>query len=131
VANNPILRTDPTGLIHQAWNDAPFDGRLHNDKAGGLEVLCTKGRNIQQDIGWLQHSIFVRFMEIAREGDNADAGHIERLFWEAVTLANCKEMCKDQPKPQPKPVPDNVNDQNWWQYLQNFIKQNPYIPWVG
>jgi RHS repeat-associated protein len=126
VSNKPVLRIDPTGLIHQAP-----DGRLHDDAAGGLEVLCTKGRNIQQDIGWLQQSIFVRFMEIVEEGDNADLGHINRLVWEAITLANCKEMCKDQPKPQPEPVPDNVNEQNWWQHILNFVKQNPFLPIIG
>jgi RHS repeat-associated protein len=46
VSNNSVLRIDPSGLIHQEP-----DGRLHDDKAGGLEVLCTKGRNIQQDSG--------------------------------------------------------------------------------
>src|SRR5271156_4793980 len=89
VSNNPVLRIDPSGLIHQAP-----DGRLHDDSAGGLEVLCTKGRNIQQDIGMLQQSIFVRFTEIVREGDNADLGHINRLVWEAITLAECQEKCK-------------------------------------
>ena len=29
VENNPILLTDPTGLIHPAWNEPPYDGRLH------------------------------------------------------------------------------------------------------
>jgi RHS repeat-associated protein len=122
VSNNPVLRIDPRGLIHQAP-----DGRLQDDKAGGLEVLCTKGRNIQQDIGMLQQSIFVRFMEIVREGDNAGLGHINRLVWEAITLAECQEKCKDQPKPQPEPVPDGVNDQNWWQHILNFAKQNPFV----
>lgn len=122
VSNNSVLRIDPSGLIHQEP-----DGRLHDDPGEGLEVLCTKGRNIQQDIGMLQQSIFVRFMEIVREGDNADLGHINRLVWEAITLAECQEKCKDQPKPQPKSVPDNVNEQNWWQHMMNFVKQNPFV----
>jgi RHS repeat-associated protein len=122
VSNNSVLRIDPSGLIHQEP-----DGRLHDDAAGGLEVLCTKGRNIQQDIGMLHQSIFVRFMEIVREGNNADLGHINRLVWEAITLAECQEKCKDQPKPQPEPAPDNVNENNWWQHMMNFVKQNPFV----
>jgi RHS repeat-associated protein len=39
VRNSPVSRIDPSGLIHQAWKDSPFDGRLHDDAAGGLEVL--------------------------------------------------------------------------------------------
>jgi RHS repeat-associated protein len=76
VRNDSILRIDPRGLIHQAP-----DGRLHDDPAGGLEVLCTKGRNIQQDIGMPQQSIFVRFIEIVREGDNADLGRPLKCFF--------------------------------------------------
>jgi hypothetical protein len=51
-------------LIHQAWGEPPFDSRLHDDAAGGLEVMCMKGRNMQQDIEWLEHSLFVRYAEL-------------------------------------------------------------------
>jgi RHS repeat-associated protein len=33
VSNNPVVRIDPSGLIHQAWNEKPYDGRLHDDPA--------------------------------------------------------------------------------------------------
>ncbi|HLZ49197.1 MAG TPA: RHS repeat-associated core domain-containing protein [Candidatus Acidoferrum sp.] len=82
VWNDPILRIDPRGLIHQAP-----DGRLHDDPAGGLEVLCTKGRNIQQDIDMLQQSIFVRFMEIVREVDDADLGRPLKCFFGRTIFA--------------------------------------------
>lgn len=35
VRNDPLRLIDPTGRIHQG-----ADGKLHNDSAGGLEVLC-------------------------------------------------------------------------------------------
>jgi RHS repeat-associated protein len=121
VSNNSVLRIDPSGLIHQAP-----DGRLHDDKAGGLEVLCTEGRNIQQDIRMLQESIVVRFVEIVREGQNADLGHIRRLVLEAITLKLCKDSCGEE-KPNPEPVPDHVNEDNWWQHFRQFINQNPWV----
>ena len=131
VLNNPVLRTDPRGLIHQAWNEPPYDGRLHDDPGAGLEVLCTKGRNIRQDVWWLQWSIAVRFVEVAREGENADLGHTGRIVNEAITLVRCTDTCENEPKPQPEPVPDNVNEQNWWQQLVKFIEQNPFLPPLG
>jgi RHS repeat-associated protein len=127
VSNNPVLRIDPSGLIHQAYNEPPYDGRLHDDAAGGLEVLCTKGRNIQRDIWWLQYSIAVRFVEIVREGKNADLGHIGRLVNEAITLKRCQDSCENEKKPEPEPVPDNVNEENWWEHFLRFIKENPWV----
>jgi RHS repeat-associated protein len=131
VSNNPVVRIDPSGLIHQAWNEKPYDGRLHDDPGSGLEVLCTKGRYKQQDIWWLQQSIAVRFVEIVREGENADLGHIGRLVNEAITLKRCQDTCENEKKPEPEPAPDNVNEQNWWQQFQQFIKQNPFLPIIG
>jgi RHS repeat-associated protein len=131
VSNNPVLRIDPSGLIHQAWNDPPYDGRLHDDAAGGLEVLCTKGRNKQQDISSLQYSIAVRFVEIVRKGENADLGHIKRLVLEVIALKRCQDTCENEKKPQPEPVPDNVNEDNWWQHILRFVNQNPWVIQVG
>ncbi len=39
VGNRSINYVDPTGLIHQAWKEKPWDGRLHDDPGAGLEVL--------------------------------------------------------------------------------------------
>ena len=128
VSNNPVLRIDPSGLIHQAWNEPPYDGRLHSDPGAGLEVLCTKGRNLQQDIWWLQYSIAVRFVELVREGDKADFGHIKRLVEETITLIRCKDKCDGEKKPEPEPAPDNLNEQNWWQQFQQYMKQHPFNP---
>jgi RHS repeat-associated protein len=124
--NNPVLRVDPRGLIHQAWFEPPFDGRLHDDAAGGLEVLCKKGRNKTRDKLWLMQSIAVRFTEIVREGENADFGHINRLVDEAITLAFCDDTCGGE-KPEPQRVPDTVNEQNWWQQFQQILKENPLL----
>lgn len=126
VRNNPVLRIDPSGLIHQAWFEPLFDGRLHDDAAGGLEVLCKKGRNKTQDKLWLMQSIAVRFTEIVRQGENADLGHINSLVNEAVTLAFCNDTCGGE-KPEPQPVPDTVNEHNWWQQFQQMLKQNPFF----
>ena len=129
VANNSVRRVDPSGLIHQAWFEKPFDGRLHDDppsQGGGLEVLCKKGRNKQQDKLMLAHSIAVRFLEIVREGEDADYNHISRLVDEAITLAFCDDSCGDE-KPEPKRVPDTVNEHNWWQQFQQMLKQNPFV----
>lgn len=131
VSNNPVGRIDPSGLIHQAWNEPPFDGRLHDDPGAGLEVLCTTGRNKQRDIWWLQHSIAVRFVELVREGENADLGHIGRLVNEGITLKRCQDSCENEKKPEPEPAPDNVNDENWWQILQRIWKQMPFLPVIG
>jgi RHS repeat-associated protein len=103
VKNNPVLRIDPSGLIHQAWNEPPFDGRLHDDPGAGLEILCTKGRNISQDIAWLEHSIIVRSAELAALGKDADAGHIDRAASEIATLERCQEDCEKNRKPDPLP----------------------------
>ena len=127
VSNHPTLRIDPSGLIHQEWGPPRYDGRLHDDSAGGLEVLCTKGRNIKQDISWLQWSIAVRFVELVKEGKNADFNHVVRLVNEVATLVHCKDSCGGgDEKPEPEPVPDNVNEQNWWQHLMKFVQQNPW-----
>jgi RHS repeat-associated protein len=105
VGNNPALRIDPRGLIHQAWNEPPFDGRLHDDPGAGLEVLCTKGRNIQRDIEWLEHSITVRQAEIFKLGREADLGHLDRLEAEIATLDRCYDKCDKDTKPVPVPAP--------------------------
>jgi RHS repeat-associated protein len=107
VENDPVRHRDPSGLIHQAWNEPPFDGRLHDDPGAGLEVLCTKGRNIERDIVWLEHSIGVRWDEIERLGGDADAGHIYRLDAEVETLERCQECHKNE-KPEPAPGPEPV-----------------------
>lgn len=120
VSNNPVNLIDPTGLIHQAWTEPPFDGRLHDDAAGGLEVLCTRGRNTKADIGWLLHSIFVRSMEISARGDKANLGHINRLVDETITLKRCQDKCEVE-KPAPEPVPDWVNEENWWRFLNRRV----------
>jgi hypothetical protein len=73
----------------------------------------------------------VRFVEIVREGENADLGHIGRLVNEAITLKRCQDTCENEKKPEPEPAPDNVNEQNWWQQFQQFIKQNPFLPIIG
>jgi hypothetical protein len=96
VGSNPVVRTDPSGLIHQAWNEPPFDGRLHDDPGAGLEVLCTNARTRERDIGWLEHSIFVRGVEIDALCKDADAGHIDRLDAEIATLKRCHE-CEKKP----------------------------------
>lgn len=113
VENDPVLRSDPSGLIHQAWNEPPYDGRLHDDPGGGLEVLCTKGRNIEQDIEWLEHSIFVRSAEIDELGNDADAGHIDRLDAEIATLDRCNGGCDEKPEPAPEPEPAPDSGPNW------------------
>jgi RHS repeat-associated protein len=103
VQNSPTEYRDPYGLIHQAWFEKPWDGRLHDDVGSGLEVLCTKGRNLKQDISWLEHSIMVRGVEIGTRGNNADANHVERFIKEVITLARCHEECDKDKKPDPKP----------------------------
>jgi RHS repeat-associated protein len=128
VSNNAITRVDPSGLIHQSWPpESPGDGRLHNDPAGGLEVLCTKGRNKQHDIGMLQQSIAVRFIELVQEGDNADPRHVLRVILEVIALKRCQDSCENEEKPQPEPAPDNVNEENWWQHIMKFVEQNPWV----
>jgi len=127
VKNSPVVRIDPNGLIHQEW-----DGRLHDDAAGGLEVLCTQGRNKQQDIRMLQQSIFVRALEILAKGEDADFNHVVRLVNEVATLVRCKDSCGGgDEKPEPEPVPNNVNEQNWWQHLMKFVEQNPWVIYPG
>jgi RHS repeat-associated protein len=111
VKNKPVLHTDPSGLVHQAWNEPPYDGRIHNDSDGGLEVMCTKGRNIAQDISWLELSIYVRSEEIDRMGSDADAGHIDRRDAEIDTLARCQDECGKDKKPEP------THDDHFWRDL--------------
>ncbi len=106
VQNNPVGRIDPLGLIHQAWGEPPFDGRLHDDPSGGLEVLCRNNRNSKHDIVMLEHSIAVRTAEIVHFGDQADPNHIQRPENEIDTLARCKK-CEDE-KPEPEKVPFEV-----------------------
>ena len=119
VRNDPVSRIDPTGRIHQAWGESPFDGRLHDDPGAGLEVLCTKGRNIAQDMNWLEHSIFVRSVEIDALGNNADAGHIDRRDAEVETLMRCHDECDKDKKPEPS------QDQDFWRNL--FININKFL----
>lgn len=117
VQNNPTEYRDPYGLIHQAWFETPWDGRLHDDSRGGLEVLCTKGRNLKQDISWLEHSIMVRGVEIGIRGNDADEGHVKRFIDEVITLGRCHEECDKDKKPDPKEdpwVPDS-----WQQWLED------------
>jgi len=105
VGNNAVLRSDPTGLIHQAWNEPPFDGRLHDDPGAGLEVLCTRGRNLGRDIYWLEHSISVRSAEIESLGKDASIGHIDRRDAEIDTLERCTDGCDRDKKPAPDAKP--------------------------
>jgi len=80
----------------------------------------------------LQHSIAVRFVELVREGNNADLGHITRVVGEAIALIRCKNECDGEKKPEPKPAPDNVNEDNWWQQLKQFIPTKPWqLPFIG
>ena len=79
-------------------------------------MLCTKGRNKQQDMKWLEQSILVRSLEIRALGNNADAGHIERLVNEIATLQHCHDECDKDKKPEvPFEVPPQWNtDPNPW-----------------
>src|SRR5439155_15553319 len=120
VRNDPTRLIDPTGLIHQAWREPPNDGRLHDDAEGGLEVLCTKGRNIRQDIAWLEHSIFVRSEELAELGKEADAGHINRLEDEIGTLERCQDECEKNKKPEP--LPEEIPFWEEWFNLKNLVR---------
>lgn len=113
VRGRPTHFIDPSGLIHQEP-----DGKLHDDAAGGLEVLCTKGRNRAQDVQWLEQSTAVRALEIEVLGQDADAGHIDRLHAELATLERCKE-CEDEDK---KKSPDIINVAEWEQWFENNKK---------
>jgi RHS repeat-associated protein len=141
VRNSPSTWNDPSGLIHQAWNEPPFDGRLHDDPGAGLEVLCTKGRNIQRDIAWLEHSIQIRMAEILKLGKDADAGHHDRLDAELATLAHCRSECDKDKKPDPETEPFDVPD-TWliradiwlyerWEELKRALKRGPQGPGPG
>ena len=110
VRNSPVRWIDPSGLIHQAWGEPPFDGRLHDDPGAGLEVLCTKGRNQLNDIGWLEHSILVRSMEIDALGKDADIGHIMRRDNEIDTLKRCLECHEEKPEPEGNPITKWLED---------------------
>jgi hypothetical protein len=80
------------------------------------KCFCTKGRNKQQDLNWLDHSIFVRSVEIGALGNNADAGHVERLINEIMTRQRCHEGCDKDKKPEvPFEAPPEWNtDPNPW-----------------
>jgi RHS repeat-associated protein len=106
VKNNPVASNDPTGLIHQAWTEEPYDGRLHDDTTG-LEVLCTNKNTMARDIEWLELSIMVRSAEITRLGKNAGLGHILRRDAEEKTLQRCKE-CRDRDK-----KPEHEREPTW------------------
>jgi RHS repeat-associated protein len=99
VGNGPTNWIDPTGWIHQGP-----DGRLHDDPAGGLEILCRNNRNKARDIKMLETSILVRTAELAEFGDDADQGHIDRLAAEEATLARCRECEKEKPEPRDVPI---------------------------
>ena len=136
VRNNPVRRTDPTGRIHQAWGEPPFDGRLHDDAQGGLEVLRTKGRNIQLDIQWLQHSIEVRSIELQafEEAGEADAGHIDRVNAKIATLERCQNECdKDKPDPETEPFKVPPGWLTWfedrWNELKHWKPPQQQTPW--
>jgi len=74
----------------------------------------------------------VRFVELVKEGENADFNHVVRLVNEAATLVHCKDSCGGgDEKPEPEPVPDNVNEQNWWQHMKQFIQKNPWVIQIG
>jgi RHS repeat-associated protein len=81
VDNSPINLIDPNGLIHQAWNEAPYDGRLHDDEKGGLEVLCNDDRTLERDTIWLDHSIRVREVEQANFRDIANLVKEGKASW--------------------------------------------------
>ena len=113
--NDPTRFRDPSGLIHQAWNEPPFDGRLHDDPSGGLEVLCTNPRTRARDIEWLTHSITVRSAELERIAENADAGHILRRDAEMATLERCTQ-CEDE-KPREEP-------ESTWEKVKKSVKKH-------
>ncbi len=129
---NPVRWIDPTGLIHQAWTERPFDGRLHDDTAGGLEVLCTDARNKERDIAWLQHSILVRSMEIDALGKDADSGHIGRRDDEIDTLKHCLECHEEKPEPEGNPITnwleDRLREMKHWKPPQRTSPWGP-IPY--
>jgi RHS repeat-associated protein len=134
VDNGPTDWIDPTGLIHQAWKERPFDGRLHDDPGEGLEVLCTKGRNRASDMRMLEHSIFVRSLEIGalmQAGEQPDAGHRLRLTLELATWKRCKDDCDKDKKPDPDTDPFQIPEEwrrwldNRWEELKYTIKHGP------
>lgn len=121
VRNDPLRLIDPTGRIHQG-----ADGKLHNDSAGGLEVLCGPDRDLANDIQMLITSITVRSAEIAAFGNDADEGHILRLAAEQATLARC-QACQNekQLKEGPVDVPE------WEQWFQQNRGKIYFIGAVG
>lgn len=96
---------------------------MHDDPAGGLEVLCGPGRDIANDIQMLETSIAVRSAEIASLGKDADAGHIERRNSEQGTLAKCLS-CQNERRLKEGPV--DVPDWERW-----FQKNRGKIYFVG
>jgi hypothetical protein len=120
--NNPVRWNDSTGLIHQE-----LDGRLHDDDQGGLEVLCTKGRNIQQDIEMLEPSILTRSTEIESFREEAGFGHLTRLWDGEANLVRCKDECDKDKRPDRETAPFKVLDEwlnwledKWWELSYAF-----------
>ena len=108
--NAPVLASDPTGLIHQAWNEPPFDGRLHDDPGSGLESLCNNKATLARDIEWLELSLTVRWDEIMKLGKKADKGHVTRHLLELDTLNRCKQECEKERKPEGGREWDEITD---------------------
>ena len=123
VDDNPTSWIDPTGLIHQEW-----DGRLHDNPQGGLEVLCTGTRNTAQDIGMLEWSISVRTAELLRFGNEADEGHIDRVFQETATLQRCQQKKCDQKKSMSQEFVDQIYNElsTLWKQLNKPIPPMKY-----
>ena len=129
VENDPLNWRDPSGLIHQAWHESPYDGRLHDDPGAGLESLCNDKKTLKRDIGWLMHSIKKRQEEVWRLLDEArldptkpgpTKGHATRIEEEINRLNECKRKCEDEEKAEqsaPENVPDDVNEDNWDEYM--------------
>jgi RHS repeat-associated protein len=115
VGNRPTMMVDPTGRIHQAWFEPPFDGRLHDDPGAGLEVLCINPRTRARDIVWLEHSIAVRGAEITLLGNKADKGHLDREASERAKLASCKDCDKEEPTDEPIPI---------WEEVKKTVKRH-------
>jgi RHS repeat-associated protein len=118
--NNPVRLVDPSGQIHLDG------GKLHDDPAGGLEVLCRSGRDLATDIEMLEISIATRADEIAALGMAADANHIERLGNEQGTLARC-QRCENERNMKEDPViaPD------WEEWFENNKGKIYFIGAVG
>jgi len=81
-----------------------FGLKLHGD----LTPLCRKGRNIEQDLAWLDTSIPNREAEWdATPMRERDLGHWMRIENEKDTRERCKDKCPEKEKqPQEFLVPD-------------------------